>query len=189
MLRVVVLPACLVLPGAPAAAQKKKVGEYEVKAALLYNFLLFIEWPELEDTPAGAPATITIGIVGEDLLGKHFVSREGKLIEAKKKKLIVKRLGRFHDGLDLSECQLLFIASSEKKNLEKILSRVEGNPILTVSEVSGFLEKGGMVNLTKKKGRIRVEINRTPVSVSGLRPSSDLLRIASRVVRIPERGE
>lgn len=164
------------------------MAEYEIKAAYLYNFLLFIEWPELEDTPPsgdGSPGTLTIGIVGKDVFGAHFAKVEGKLIKTRNKKLVVKRFGSFHDGLDVTKCQLLFIASSEKRNLEKILSRAKGKPILTVSEMSGFLERGGMVNLTKEKGRIRFEINRTPASVSGLRPSSHLLLCASRVVQIP----
>lgn len=178
--------------GGRASADEREASEYEVKAAYLYKLLLFIEWPEIEGIPSlapGAPGTITIGIVGKDVFGAHFAKVEGKFIKTKNKKLVVKRFGSFHGGLDVTACQLLFIASSEEKNLAKILSRVNGKPLLTVSEMSGFLEMGGMVNLTKEKGRIRFEINRTPASVSGLRPSSHLLRNASRVVEIPKLPE
>ena len=163
-----------------AAAQPKKAPEYEIKSAYLYNFLLFVDWPE--STPAhSGPDTITIGIVGDDPFGKHFAGVEGKTIEAKGKRLVIKRFGRFRAGMDLKQCQLLFIARSEKDRVGRILNAVGAAPVLTVSEVDGFLDAGGMINLVVKRSKVLLKIDLDPVTRAGLAMRAQLIRIAEEV--------
>lgn len=182
------LSLCLIPITTATYGRQPRTSEYEVKAAYLYNFLLFIKWPELEDTPptdSKTPETITIGIVGKNVFGAHFNKVEGKLLTNKNKKLVIKHFGDFHNKLDVTDCQLLFVASSEKNNLKSILARVNGKPILTVSDITGFLEIGGMINFISVQEGIRFEINQSRARDCGLRPNSHLLQSASRVVREP----
>lgn len=173
----------------------RQATEYEIKAVYLYNFLLFVEWPgpdddEKEDSGStgniDGDRPVIIGIVGKDPFGKSFREVEGKRVLAGKRRLEVKRFGRYKKNTDLSGCDLLFVCQSERKYFPEILRPLKGKPVLTVSEWSGFLEAGGMINLVKIKNKIRWEINRTPVKKALLKMSSQLLRNATQVVEIPK---
>ena len=181
-----------------AAGGPRKATEYEIKAVYLYNFLLFVEWPESDDDEKGdsggtgkieGDRPIVIGIVGDDPFGESFKEVEGKPVLARKRRLEVKRFGRYWKKTDLSGCDLLFVCESEKKNFSEILGPLNGKPVLTVGEWSGFLDAGGMINLVKVKNKIRWEINRTPVKKARLKMSAQLLRNATRVVEIPKPEE
>lgn len=196
----VLLSCALILPYAKAnttnqnaysvAQSLRQAKEYEIKAVYLYNFLLFVDWPESKGNSQGnknkPPKTITIGIIGTDPFGDNFKKVEGKLIKSKNKRLEIKRFGRFRKQRSLGKCDLLFICSSEMKNIDEILAVVKGNAILTVGETSGFLEKGGIINLLEAGSKIRWEINRTPAKRCGLKIRAQLLRNAVRVVEIPK---
>lgn len=171
----------------------RQAKEYAIKAVYLYKFLLFVEWPEpkssdSDEKPAPNPArnVVTIGIVGKDPFGVSFGEVEGKLIRSKNKRLVIKRFGSFRTRLDLSVCDLLFVCSSEKKRVGEILKKLNGKPILTVGDMEGFIETGGMINLVKVGNKVRWEINRGPAKKAGLKISSQLLRNALRVVEIPK---
>ncbi len=176
----------------------RRATEYEIKAVYLYNFLLFVEWPESDDNEKedsdstgkiDGDRSIIIGILGEDPFGKSFKEVEDKRVFASKRRLEVKRFGRYRKKTDLSGCDLLFVCESEKKNFSEILGPLKEKPILTVGEWRGFLEAGGMINLVKVKNRIRWEINRTPVKKAQLKMNSQFLRNATRVVEIPKLKE
>jgi hypothetical protein len=186
---------------------KRQATEYEIKAVYLYNFLLFVRWPDEQSSSSGAGSAssaagvgnteresdnqqvITIGIVGDDPFGDAFAQVEGKLIKSKQKTLIIKRFGRYRKELDLHQCQLLFISPSERDNFKTILESLNRCAMLTVADNEGFLECGGMINLVKVEKKIRWEINQRPVKKAGLWLSSQLLRNAVRVVEIPEDSE
>ncbi|MBN1764552.1 MAG: YfiR family protein [Sedimentisphaerales bacterium] len=191
-----------------ATPEQRQAMEYEIKAVYLYNFLQFAAWPEAEkdtgtkpdaaqnpapdsekkekDTDALKKNTICIGILGQDLFGESFNEVEEKVIPSLKKKLVIKRFGPYDSKVDITRCHLLFISSSEEKNLKPILAQVKDAPILTVADTAGFIETGGMINLIMKKNKVRWEINLTPVRRAGLRLDSQLIRNAVRVVEIPE---
>ncbi|MBW8034595.1 MAG: YfiR family protein [Planctomycetes bacterium] len=172
------------------AASLKQASEYEIKAVYLYNFLLFTEWPKANDAKNydnKKPAeTICIGILGDNPFGGVFKEVEGKTIEGKGKKLVIKYFGRYKENKDITDCQVLFISSSEKKNVKHILKRLSGKPILTVADMNKFVESGGMVNFVKAGKKIRWEVNSTPVKLAGLKLSSQLLRNSTRIVEIPK---
>lgn len=177
---------CLYLMGNGVVRAEIQAPAYQIKAAYLYNFILFTVWPEPENNNSPSPNnTITIGIIGKDPFGKSFAQKEGKPIKSMKKKLVIKRFGPYRSGTDFKKCQILFISSSEKNNFKKILSEVKGTPVLTVADVKGFLDAGGMINLVTVGEKIRWEINQTSVKTSELQLSSQLFRSAARVVENP----
>jgi len=176
-------------------ARGRQAGEYHIKAVYLYNFLLFVEWPKSDDdekeksnsTRRGdRDRPIIIGIVGDDPFGESFREVEGKRVKSSKRRLQIKRFGRYRKKKDLNGCDLLFVCESEKKHFSEILGPLKKKPVLTVGEWSGFLDAGGMINLVKIKNRIRWEINRTPVKKAQLKMSAQLLRNATRIVEIPK---
>jgi len=164
----------------------KQAGEYEIKAVYLYNFLLFTEWAKANDAKNDdnkkPSETICIGILGDNPFGDAFKDVEGKRVEGKGKKLIIKRFGRYKEYKDITDCEVLFVSSSEKQNVKQILKRLSTKPILTVADMSGFVESGGMVNFVKAGKKIRWEINSTSVKRAGLKLSSQLLRNSTRIV-------
>lgn len=168
---------CLWLAGAWAAAADigPAAGEYQVKATFIYNFTKFTDWPSSAFASSNAP--IVIGIVGEDPFGKTMddVVR-GEALGGRP--FVVKRL---RADEDLRSCHLLFISRSEKERLPAVLSQLKGSSVLTVSEINGFAERGGMVNLTLANKSVKVEINQTAAEQAGLQISAKLLKLARLV--------
>ncbi|MCX6632258.1 MAG: YfiR family protein [Candidatus Solibacter sp.] len=148
-------------------------GEYEVKAAFLYKFASFVEWPEAtRDEPLG------ICVVGKDPFGGALERVvEGKTIGGRE--FVVRRLKAWQAG---EPCHILFVAASEKQRLRPLLGQMRHEAILTVGDVPGFCEIGGAINLSVVESRVKLEINLDATARSGLQVSSKLLSLA-RIVR------
>lgn len=167
LLRTAVLLVVL-LPAAVSA----QPAEYDVKAAFLFNFVKFVEWPA--DAFAGERAPVTICVFGKDPFGRVLdnVVQGERLGE---RSLVVQRPDRL-DGLDA--CHVLFVSPSEKDRMTEVLARVEGEPVLTVGDTDGFLRAGGVVNFRLEGTKVRFVIDQAAAERSGLRISSKLLRLA-----------
>ncbi len=172
--------------GYTASVEQKIAPEYLIKAAYLYKFIFFVQWPEEKQPSQKQDEYFTIGILGDDPFGVHFKPIAGKVVKAMNKKIAVKRLGSYRAGLDLKQCRLLYISPSEKNKIKRILDNTKGAAILTVSDIKGFVDLGGMINMVDNKGHIRWEINLASVRQQGLRVSSALIQSAVKVIRLPE---
>ena len=159
-------------------AGTKVTEEYNMKAAFLYQFLAFAEWPK--EAFANNEDTITIGILGEDPFGDMFKSVEGELVDGRR--LVIKRFEESPSAETLQACQVLFISSSLAEKAGVVLEAVNDHPVLTVSEVKGFAELGGIVNFVMKKDQLRFEINKGAAERVGIKFPSKLLRVAERIV-------
>lgn len=149
--------------------------EYEIKAAYLYNFINYINWPEQALPPAGG--TITIGVIGQNPFGAALAPLAGKRIKGRT--IAVKECASLSDA---AGCQIVFISPSEKPRLEDILQGLKEAKVLSVSEIDGFAERGGMINFISERNKIRFEINSEAARRTGLTISSELLKLA-RVVK------
>jgi hypothetical protein len=144
-----------------------------VKAAFLYNFAKFAEWPAL---PAGAP--LLVCIVGEDNVAAAVIETvRGQNISGH-----TLEVWQPHDSATWPMCHLLFIANAETERSTDGLVRIKTLPVLTVSDGSGFSQGGGIIELYVEAGRMRFAINVDAVTRSGLRLSSRLLGLA-KIVR------
>ncbi len=152
--------------------------EYELKAAYLYRFLQFADWPEASSEEP--KHSVTIGILGKDPFKKEFEPVEGKPVKGRK--LVIKRFDKDSPADSFKQCDLLFISSSLRGQIKLVLKSLEHSPVLTVSETRGFVEMGGMINLVKKKNEIKFEINKASAERAGIKFHSKLLRLAIRVV-------
>ncbi|MFZ4854950.1 MAG: YfiR family protein [Desulfuromonadaceae bacterium] len=167
----IVLFFTLVSAGPSGAAQD----EFKVKAAMFYNFAKFVEWPA---NPSGSDSRITYCIAGKSRLTAPMQDLQGKLIKGKS--VFVREIDR---PADVAECQVLFIAQSEKARLLSYLHHSGFHSILTVSDLEQFAESGGMIGFSEEDNKIRFDINQEAAKKQGLRISSHLLNLGRRVLR------
>jgi YfiR/HmsC-like len=170
------VPAVLLCPG---ALEAQSVSEYEIKAAFLYKFASFIQWPTAAQGPAPAGAgPICIGVLGADRFGSSLdqVVR-GKVVGGREF-----AVERFQSANQAQHCDIVFISGSEQSRISEILVVLRGRPILTVSEVAGFCERGGLINLRVVDSAVRFEVNVAGGERAGLHFSSKLLSLA-RIVQ------
>jgi hypothetical protein len=149
-------------------------GEYQVKAAFLYNFLKFVDWPAQSFANDSSP--FIIGVVGNDRFNSaidHAIS--GKT--ANGRQIVAKRFPSFRT---VTYCHILFISSSERDNVRQILATA-GPGVLTVSESDGFIQTGGIINFTIVDSKVRFEINQSAAARAGVKISAKLLSLARAV--------
>ncbi len=145
--------------------------EYQIKGAMMVNFIKFVKWPE----PAASSGEdiIVIGIVGRDDFGDTLDHIEGRVTGGKR--LTV----RHFDSLSgIEACQILFISESEAYRTEAILDRVAGTPVLTIGEMEAFTQIGGIIRFFMEKNYVRFEINPSAAADAGLKLNAKLLEIA-----------
>lgn len=190
---VLVLALSVGLIASQARAESAQSREYQIKAAFIYNFTKFVDWPAEKMADANEP--IIIGIIGKDPFGRAFEAIEDK--QVKDRGIVVRRFERFEEiGKSdkdkaklgrrietLRKCHLLFICSSEKNNLAKITTALKDYPVLTIGETAGFVEAGGIVELLVEQRKVRFEVNLTAAKRAKLKIRSKLLRLAKRIIR------
>ena len=146
--------------------------EYEVKAAFLFNFALYVEWPpEAFPTPT---APIIIGILGDDLFG-NVLDQTVRGETVRNRPIAIHRSRQIEN---LKHCHLLFISKSESGRLAHIFAKLAGTHCLTVGETDRFAHNGGIINFRLQGANVRFEINLNAARRSGLAISSKLLRLA-----------
>ena len=151
------------------------LSEYQIKAAFLFNFAKFVEWPPTAFSDPAAP--LILGIVGEDPFGPALEQTVmGKTVN--NRSLVIKR---FSNRQTLEPCHILFVSQSEQGHLAQIIAAVRSSNTLTVSETEQFLDFGGMVNFLTVGNKIRFEIYQGAAERAGLRLSSKLLSLAATV--------
>ncbi len=169
-------------PPAQAAPKRARLSEYQVKVGYLYNFARFVDWPA--QAFGDERAAIRLGILGKDPFGEDLKFIRDKTAHGRRFEI-----RQVAGAGELKECHILFIGSSEKKNLEHILAGLRGSPVLTVSDMEGFAQRGGTINFIRTEGRIRFAVNPGAARRAGLTISSKLLRLADIVNDVIEENE
>jgi hypothetical protein len=151
-------------------ADQASAPEYTVKAAFLYNFTKFVEWPaeELQEDE------IFLCILGADPFGQILNSTVGGKI-VRGKSLTVKRYERLEE---VARCHLLFLGYGERRNLPRATQTLRASKVLIVSEAENFGEPDGMIKLVIHDKKVRIEINVAATRAAGLEVSSRLLDLA-----------
>lgn len=146
--------------------------EYRIKAAFLYNFAKFTLWPTGSFVDSEAPFRICV--YGEDPFGAALESIAGKRVQGHRVEV-----ARPSDLDRDTSCHLLFVSESEAPNLAPILAKLRLRPVLTVADMPGFADAGGIINLKiNEEDKIRFEINLAGARLAGLRLSAKLLSLA-----------
>ncbi len=156
---------------ASLSAAADKPSEYRVKATFLYHFAQFTEWEpgvfESDNSP------LMLCILGEDPFGDALKDIENKNIRGRP--LFIRKC---KDSKEISGCHILFVSPSEEGNLMNILSDIKDQPCLTVSDLEGFTQLGGIIKFFIMENKVRFEINPDAADRSRIKISSRLLKIA-----------
>jgi len=163
------------------SAQSPEPSEYAVKAAFLFHFAQFVEWPEGAFREANSPLFYcTIGadpfhgaleasLIGKKMGGHGLQVRHARQIS------------------EIQGCHVLFIGEGEKGQLASVLANVKGSPVLTVGESERFVNDGGMIGFCVEENKIRFKINLESAEKAQLRISAKLLALAKIVIGRPRR--
>ncbi|MGA3205028.1 MAG: YfiR family protein [Bryobacteraceae bacterium] len=156
--------AVVLLAIRPAQVVAQDRLEYQVKAAFLFNFLKFVEWP-----PAAGDTPWVIGVLGHDPFGEVLDQTvKGKIVNGRP--VQVRRFSRVGD---VKDCNILFIGGADFGRIG--IPALPG--MLTVGEAPGFLKSGGIINFYIEDNRVHFEIRPTVARSAGLRVSSQLLKL------------
>ncbi len=164
----------LLLTQVPGAARAEETLEYPVKAAFLYNFAKLASWPEQSFVDPAAP--VQFCPLGDAPFGKALDSLGGK--QVRDRSLVIRKLASVQEAVG---CHVLFVSAEREHQIQEVLKSVGGKPVLTVSEIEGFCERGGIINFVTLEGKVRFEINPDAAEGAGIRLSAQLLRLAKVV--------
>ncbi len=176
---ILLVAGTLPVAGAWAATDIQGSVEYRVKAAMLYNFTRFVRWPATMATGN----ELVLCVLGENPFGDALQDLAGR--PTGDRTLAVRHLAG-DDGTD--GCGVLFIAASEQANVGNLLRQLGHRPVLTVSELEGFIEEGGIIRFILEDNKVRFRINMTAAEQAGLGISSKLLKLARDVDGAPRQG-
>jgi hypothetical protein len=194
--------AALASANPQSSSKTPKEIEYEVKAAFIYNFMKFVEWPpkkkDTQDRETNPENRMIIGILGVNPFGDAFSPILDKEVHDRKIHLI--QIPSFMEFVEKSanernafadyqaqyqkairSCNVLFICESEKKYAAELLRITTGSIILTVSDLPEFAKQGGIIGFVKDKNKIRFEINLATAQKENIKIRSQLLTLAKEV--------
>jgi len=157
------------------AGAQQQVGEYQLKAAFLYNLAKFVEWPSQSFRSPTSPMVICV--LGRNPFGSALTDTvEGKNLGGRTLAVLP-----IPDSQNASHCQIVFVSSSEQKRFPSILRDLKLIGVLTVGDTEGFASQGGVVNFKLEEGMVRLEINLDVAKEKNIRISSKLLSLAQIV--------
>lgn len=164
-----------------AHAEPREDREALVKAAFLFHFVEFVDWPDTVRIQPGS--TIRVGILGEDPFGETIdqvfaePSSDGHRFE----------IVRASDPSELADCRVVYVALDDAATVRDVIDAFESGSVLTIAHREGFATEGGHVNFFVEDDRLRFEVNLEAVQDAGLRLSSRLLKLARIVDPAPGR--
>ena len=146
--------------------------EYQLKAAFIFNFLQFVEWPA--ETLQSPNAPITLDIVGEDPFGPEIDNAfRNKTVNGHP--VVINRMTTW-DPQRFSH--VVFVCRSERDQAPQIVEQIGNHSTFSIGDFEGFANRGGIVNFLQEEDKLRFEINVTAVKRARLQVSSKLLRLA-----------
>jgi hypothetical protein len=165
------------LPGLapPGFAQPRSAAETELKAAFILNFARYTRWPKGAFTNGTAP--LVIGVLGRDPIEPALE----KLLRDQTVGRRTVQFARFESGAAATNCHVLFLGEAQRARLTETLEALRARPVLTVSDLSPFATRGGMLGIVRRDGRLRFEANPEAAQEAGLQLSSRLLQLATVV--------
>jgi hypothetical protein len=171
---------CIVLlvSGLPqSAATQSAPEEYQVKAAFLFHFAQFVDWPA-SVMNSGDPSLILCIFDDEPRRQELQSTIDGKTIGVR-----VFHVRLITQPQEIQGCNILFLSRDEVRRQASILKSLRGMPILTVGETANFLSDGGMIRFHLENDKIRFDINLGDAEASHLKISSRLLLLATLVTQ------
>ena len=163
----------------PARGQSGGSTEYAVKAAFLFHFAQFVEWPA--ETFKDSAAPMTYCTMGDD----PFHGGLDQVLIGKTVGVHPLRVEHLREFEKAQSCQVLFVGAGQKKRIGEALAEVSSLPVLTVGETEHFVQEGGIIGFCLEENKIRFEINLDAAAKAKLKISAKLLALAKTVVGNP----
>lgn len=164
-----------------SALAETQLSEHQVKAAFVLNFARYVEWPE--KAFASREAVLVICLIGQDSIGAALTALESRQVQGRTLKV---RHGVAAE--DARGCHVAVISDSEQRRLVPTLRSLAGQPVLTVSDIEGFIDAGGTIGIVPGDGRLEFEINRAALEQAQLKAGSQLLKLARNVADLKGRN-
>lgn len=153
-----------------AIAQERPT--HEIHAAMLFNFIKYIQWPN-----EGDPGEFVVGVIGDDNVYNTLTQwYNGK--PKGSKKYVIKKLTSVEES---ANCQVVYVGKSKSKEFENIKNNVTGKSILTITDGNGLGQKGSCINFKVIDGKLKFELNQATVTSSNLKISSQLSSMAIQI--------
>lgn len=149
----------------------------KIKEGFTYHFILFGDWPD--QAFVASPEYFTVGLVCDTDSCNFLNDVEGQLVD--KRTLVVHHLSSSPTLEELLECQIIFIRDDRIEVAQNILSMTAHAPILTVSDMEGFVKHGGMIEFANRRNRIKFNIHRGRTSQAGIKFSAQMLKMAGKI--------
>ena len=170
----------LTFAGLSARGQVAK--EYDLKAAFLCKFALFVKWPTNAFPEAKTP--ITIGVLGSDPFGKSLREAVSNEI-VQSRKLVVESYSSVESIINLADekniiCHILFVSQSESGKLGRIFASLKGRHVLTVGDSDRFCQNGGIIQFVIVENKVRLIINQDAAKAAEIKLSATLLDLAEK---------
>jgi hypothetical protein len=176
----IILISFAMLGLAPArgfTAETPALREHELKAAFVYNFTKFVEWPSGSFPGTNAPFVVAVAGHSPCTAELEKIAKERKI---NGRQMIIKKVVTFDAAQD---AQALFVSVSEDSRSRDWLAAVRGRSVLTIGESELFCKQGGVINFLLEGEKIRFEINMDQAEASGLKVSAQLQKLARKVLR------
>jgi len=142
---------------------------HEIHAAMLYNFIKYVQWPN-----EGEAGEFIVGVIGDDNVFNTLKQwYDGK--PKGSKKYVIKKLD---SPAETSDCQVVYVGKSKNRDFDSIKSSTAGKSILTITDGNGLGQKGSCINFKVVDGKLKFELNQATVNASNLKISSQLSSMA-----------
>jgi len=150
--------------------------EYKIKAAFLLNFPKFIRWPQSDDLVDSIDFNVCL--LGEDTFGYALSAIDGRPVKKQQVNLFYLR-----DLEQAKDCDMLFVSRSESERLDQIETALQKYPVLTVSDIPGFVDSEGIIEFVRQHDRVSFRINLKRAREVGFEINSSLLALAADVIQ------
>lgn len=142
---------------------------HEIHAAMLYNFIKYVQWPD-----EGSGGDFVVGVLGEDDVYNTLKQwYDGK--PKGSKKYVIKKLS---SGREAGTCHVVYIGKSRSRDLDDVVASTAGKSVLTITDGNGLAQKGSCINFKVVDGRLKFELNQESVATSNLKVSGQLSSMA-----------
>lgn len=200
---------CSPPPLQTSATQSSEEIEYGVKAAFIFNFMKFIDWPAEkkaeQDKKQSEKSPMIIGILGNNPFGQSFAPILDKTIQERTIQIVniesfqeyLRQHGNSQSAVTayqnkyqqlIQQCDILFICRSEEKTFARVLLITKSHAVLTVSDLPDFAKNGGMIEFVEENKKVRFEINLHAVTQKDIKIRSQLLKLARKIYNDESRG-
>jgi hypothetical protein len=167
------LLAILLLAVSGVQTCRAELSELQVKSAYVFNFIKFVEWP---DSVVKSGNKIRLCVIGNDELHASLSALDGRKVGEYQIQIIP------HTGNEvLNTCHVLYIGEQEQRRLIPIIKSLGAAPVLTISDIPGFAERGGSIGLLSRNDRMLFEVNLASTRKAELRLSGQMLNLAANI--------